>query len=96
MSAYRVILGSDAITDLDRLRRYDAVAVVDTIDRHLAIAPTRESRSRIKRLRGQAPADYRLRVGEYRVFYRVTGPDVHVLRVLHKDQTKRYYEEGTS
>jgi mRNA-degrading endonuclease RelE of RelBE toxin-antitoxin system len=96
MPTYRVILGSDAIGDLDRLRRYNAVAVLDTIDRHLTVAPMAEGRSRIKRLRGPAPADYRLRVGEYRVFYRVAGSDVHVLRVLHKDQTKRYYEEGAS
>ena len=96
MPVYRAVLGVDAITDLDRLRRYDAVAVLETVDRHLTVAPTGESRSRIKRLRGQAPADYRLRVGEYRVFYRIAGSDVHVLRVLHKDQTKRYYEEGTS
>jgi len=58
--------------------------------------PTRESKSRIKRLRGQQLADYRLRLGDYRVFYTVDEDQrrVDVLRVLHKQQTQEYYEEA--
>jgi len=84
-----------AVKDMDRLRKRDAVMVADGMEEHLSHGPTRESRSRIKRLRGISNPDYRLRAGDYRVFYNVdTGNrEVDVLRVLHKDQTRRYYEE---
>jgi mRNA interferase RelE/StbE len=43
---------------------------------HLRHGPTKLSKSRIKRLRGLEQPQYRLRVGETRVFYDVTetGP----------------------
>ena len=39
--------------------------------------------------------DYRLRVSDYRVFYVVDedARQVEVLRVMHKNQTRQYYEE---
>ena len=94
MARYSIQLKPDAVSDLDRMRRYDATAVLDGIENHLRFEPTKESRSRIKKLRGKSPADYRLRIGEWRVFYRMLGVEVRVLRVLHKEETKRFYEEG--
>jgi mRNA-degrading endonuclease RelE of RelBE toxin-antitoxin system len=46
-------------------------------------------------LRGISNPDYRLRVGDYRVFYVVDedARQVDVLRVMHKDQTLTYYKE---
>jgi len=93
MQRFRVILKPDAVRDLNRLRKYIATLVVDHIERHLRFDPARVSRSRIKRLRGPQPADYRLRVGAYRVFYRIAGEEVHVLRVMHKEETRDFYEE---
>ncbi|NOZ23989.1 MAG: type II toxin-antitoxin system RelE/ParE family toxin [Planctomycetes bacterium] len=60
-----------AIGDLDGLRKYDASQIADAMEKHLARQPTRESKSRIKRLRGISNPDYRLRVGDHRVFYNV-------------------------
>ena len=95
MSAYQIILKRSAVIDMDRLRTYDATQVADAIQEHLSHQPTRESRSRIKRLRGIDNPDYRLRVGDYRVFYTVddVGRQVQVLRVMHKRQAHSYYEE---
>ena len=93
MPRFRIILKPDAVQDLHRLTRYGATTILDHIERHLRFEPTRVSRSRIKRLRGPQPADYRLRVGAYRVFYRVVGDEVHVLRVMHKEETREFYGE---
>ena len=84
-----------AVSDLDRLRKFDAALVADAMDKHLAQAPERPSKSRIKRLRGLSNPDYRLRVGDFRVFYNIdeSADTVVVFRVLHKDQTRQYYEE---
>lgn len=84
-----------AVKDMDRLRKYDAAMVADGMENHLSDNPTKESKSRIKRLRGISNPDYRLRLDYYRVFYNVDNAKhtVDVLRILHKDQTHRYYEE---
>lgn len=63
------------------------------MERHLAFEPMKESKSRIKRLKGISDPDYRLRMGHYRVFYNVVGKRVDVLRVMHKKETYDYYEE---
>ena len=92
---YTIMLQRSAMADLDALRRYDAATVADAMERHLQQHPTKESRSRIKRLRGIGNPAYRLRVGDYRVFYTVdqSARRVVVLRVMHKEQTPAYYEE---
>jgi len=95
MDAYKILLKRSAIADLDALRKYDATRIADAMEKHLLHDPTQESKSRIKRLRGIRNPDYRLRVGDYRVFY-VVDEDarrVDVLRVMHKDQTLPYYKE---
>ena len=95
MAAYTIILKRSAIADLDGLRKYDATQIANAMERHLQHDPTKESKTRIKRLRGISNPDYRLRVGDYRVFYVVdeVARRVDVLRVMHKDQTLRYYKE---
>ena len=95
MGAYTIILKRSAIADLDALRKYDATQIANAMERHLQHDPTKESKSRIKRLRGISNPDYRLRVGDYRVFYMVDEDawQVDVLRVMHKDQTLTYYKE---
>jgi addiction module RelE/StbE family toxin len=95
MSAYTIILKRSAIADLDALRKYDVTQIANAMERHLQHDPTKESKSRIKRLRGISNPDYRLRVGDYRVFYVVDedARQVDVLRVMHKDQTLTYDKE---
>lgn len=56
----------------------------DAIERHLRKEPERTSKSRIKRLRGLKRPQYRLRVGQVRVFYDVVGGEVRVLGVVRK------------
>ena len=95
MRAYTIILKRSAIADLDALRKYDATQIANAMERYLQHDPTKESKSRIKRLRGISNPDYRFRVGDYRVFYVVDedARQVDVLRVMHKDQTLTYDKE---
>lgn len=95
MDDYEIILKSSAIDDLDKLRKYDATRIADAMEKHLGHTPLKQSKTRIKRLRGVSNPDYRLRVGEYRIFYNVDqgARRVSVLRVMHKDETRTYYEE---
>ena len=90
---YEVILKPAVVKDLDRIRQYDVVKILDAIDRHLVGEPRKESKRRIKRLRGKQPADYRLRVGDFRIFYAVEGTAIYILRVMRKRETNSYYKE---
>lgn len=95
MNKFEIILTQSAINDMDGLRKYDATEIADRMEKHLVHEPDKESRSRIKRLKGIKNPDFRLRVGTYRVFYTIDKAEhrVIVLRVMHKDQTHEYYKE---
>lgn len=75
---------------------YRRAQVRDALERLLRHEPTRASRSRIKRLRGLSQPQYRLRVGEVRVFYDVTREAVEVLAIVTKAEAARWLaEHGT-
>ena len=93
MTQYGIRLKPSAIRDMDRLKKHDATRIADGMEQHLAFEPMKESKSRIKRLKGISDPDYRLRIGDYRVFYNVVDDRVDVLRVMHKKETYGYYEE---
>jgi mRNA interferase RelE/StbE len=61
----------------------------------LRYAPTRASRSRIKRLRGLSRPQYRLRVGEVRVFYDIDipGEAVEILAIVTKSEAEQWLKE---
>jgi len=90
---FEIAVQAAALKQLRRLRRVAAVAILDGLDRYLRQEPDRPNRSRIKRLRGPQDATYRLRVGEYRVFYDVGKSVVTVVAVLHKRDSAAFYRE---
>lgn len=55
---------------------------------HLRYEPAKGSRSRIQRLRGLRGPQYRLRVGEVRVFYDVSGTTVEILAIVTKSEAE--------
>ena len=67
--------------------------VRDVIEKHLRHEPEKISKSRIKRLRGLSQPQYRLRVGEIRVFYDVVEQAVEVLAFVPKSQAADWLEE---
>lgn len=90
---YRILFSPEARDGYDRLGARDRAAVRDAIDRHLRHQPTATSRSRIKRLAGLEKPQYRLRVGEVRVFYDVAGDRVEVLGVVEKRRVAEWLGE---
>jgi mRNA interferase RelE/StbE len=90
---YEIVLSPQAIEDLHRLSARDRATVKNALEIHLRYEPTRLSRSRIKRLRGLAQPQYRLRVGELRVFYDVVEDEVEVLAILLKPMVEQWLKE---
>ncbi len=91
---FRIVFKPEARRQLKRVRRHDAVAIVDSIERYLQGEPERISKSSIKRLRGHQDATFRLRVYDYRVFYDVVEDRVEIVQVLHKSETPLFYKEA--
>ena len=82
--AYRITFSPEAREDYDTLRAVDRSAVRDAINQHLVDQPDRVSKSRIKRLRRMAKPEYRLGVGDLRVFYDILTEEVEVLGIVPK------------
>ncbi len=95
--AFDIVLAPEAARVLRKLPGHERALVKETIDRHLRHAPTKVSKSRIKRLRGLSQPQYRLRVGDIRVFYDVTETAVEVLAIFSKAEAKGWLaKKGTS
>ena len=94
---YEIVLAPDAAKAYRALPAYRRAEVRDALERHLRQQPTRTSKSRIKRLRGLSQPQYRLRVGEVRVFYDVTIKTVEILAIITKREAARWLtEHGTA
>ena len=81
---FEIFLAPEAVEDLKSLRANVRADIRTALETHLRHQPVKVSRSRIKRLRGLRQPQYRLRVGEIRIFYDVTGTTVQVLAIVTK------------
>jgi mRNA interferase RelE/StbE len=90
---FEILLSPDAGGRVAALPAHTRAEVRDGIELHLRHEPTKLSKSRIKRLRGLDRPQYRLRVGEIRVFYDVTETEVHVLAVVSKAEAQAWLDE---
>jgi mRNA interferase RelE/StbE len=85
-----IVLAPEAIEDLKSLKANLRAEIRAALESHLRHAPNKVSRSRIKRLRGLRKPQYRLRVGEVRIFYDVTQTTVEVLAIVTKSEARSW------
>jgi mRNA-degrading endonuclease RelE of RelBE toxin-antitoxin system len=95
MMEFEIEVTEEAERDLDEIRPYYRQQVLDGLEVYLRHAPTQESQTRIKRLRLLDSPAYRLRLGDFRVFYDMDEvlAAVTVLRVLSKEASLAYLSE---
>lgn len=89
-----IILAPEAVNDLRRLKAHIRAEVRDALERHLRHEPTKTSKSPIKRLRGLSRPQYRLRVGEIRIYYDVSICEVEVLAIVAKSQAEAWLRQA--
>lgn len=87
---FRIELDRGAERDLQQLPQAVQETVLLEIQRRLTTEPFKEIKTRIKRLSGLVPPLYRLRVGDYRAYYRIAGDRVVILAILHKKDSERW------
>jgi len=90
---YGIVFAPQAAQDLKRLQARLRAEVKDAVEKHLRHEPQKASKSRIKRLRGLARPQYRLRFGEIRVFYDITEEVVEVLAIITKADAAHWLAE---
>jgi mRNA interferase RelE/StbE len=90
---YEIVLAEVAVDDLANLRPNIRAEVRSQIEEHLRHQPTKVSKSRIKRLKGISRPQYRLRIGDVRVFYDVSDDVVEVLAVVAKSEANNWLEK---
>ena len=91
---FSIVVRPEATRRLKAMKRFYARAIVEAIERHLRDEPEKISRTSIGRLRGHQETVFRLRVGDYRVFYDVMDDRVEIVQILHKSETPAFYKEN--
>lgn len=91
---YEILLAPEATQDLKDLGAHARAALRGAIEKHLRHEPARTSKSRIRRLRGLARPQFRLRVGEVRVFYDVVENRVEVLAIVRMSDAEAWLERA--
>ena len=91
---FRIELAGGAERDLQQLPADVQRTVLHEIHRRLVAHPFREIKTRLKKLSGFVPVLYRLRVGDYRVYYRILSDRVVVLALLHKKDSDRWLKRS--
>jgi mRNA-degrading endonuclease RelE of RelBE toxin-antitoxin system len=87
---FDIILAPEAVEDLKGLKAALRTTVRAAIETHSRHEPRKTSRSRIKRLRGIDRPQYRLRVGDIRVFYDVSATRVEILAIVSKSEAETW------
>ena len=90
---YEILFAPEAVQDFKRLSARDRSIAREAIEKYLRYEPQRTSKSRIKRLRGISRPQFRLRVGEIRVFYDVVDPKVEILAIIPKSKAADWLKE---
>jgi mRNA interferase RelE/StbE len=94
--AYEIELVDSAVEDFRSLEARDQSTIKSALETHLRHEPTKESRSRIKRLRGLKQPQYRLRVDDFRVFYDVGAQTVTVLAIVLKSKAEEWLNKHSA
>jgi mRNA interferase RelE/StbE len=90
---FDIVVAPAAVATLKHLPTPVRTGVRHAIERHLTHEPRKTSKSRIKRLRGMSQPQYRLRVGDIRVFYDVSETEVQILAIVTKAEADAWLEE---
>jgi mRNA interferase RelE/StbE len=90
---FEIVLAPEAIEDLKGLKAKLRSEVRRALESYLRHQPKKTSRSRIKRLRGVSRPEFRLRVGEVRVFYDVSEGAVEVLAIVAKSEAQSWLSQ---
>jgi len=86
---FRVIYSRPAQREIESLEIDTALRIAGDIKTYLETSPLPFGKNRIKKLTGFHPPLYRMRSGDFRVYYRIISTDVVVLAVIRKKDSEK-------
>ncbi len=90
--AFAIEYSEESLNQLRELRAFERSAILGQIRQVLSTSPMQTRKARVKRLRQPAPTEYRLKVGEYRIFYDIVEDIVDIRQILSKTDSVPYLE----
>ena len=87
---FKIQFSPEAVRNLEDIPKEFAEKIVQDVERFLSEAPFRSIKTRIKKLQHMGPSLYCLRVGDYRVYYRIQEKMVLLLKIMHKKDSDRW------
>ena len=91
---YEIVLSSEAAQTYKAMGAHQKAEVRKAIELHLRHEPAKISRNRIKRLRGLSRPQYRLRVGEMRIYYDISNSTVEALAIIENPKSVEWLEKA--
>jgi mRNA-degrading endonuclease RelE of RelBE toxin-antitoxin system len=89
-STFSIELSEGAERDLEKLPLDAQRSILTEAKKWLRADPFREVKRRIKRLSAFNPPLYRLRIGDYRAYYRIVAERVVIIAILDKKESDRW------
>ena len=89
---HEIILSPAAIDHYNDLDAHYRSIVRDGIETHLRHEPGKVSKSRIKRLEDLTQPQFRLRIGDYRIFYDVEENNVYIFAIVPKSDADNWLQ----
>ncbi len=90
---FKVVLSPSAQRGIERHEAEDALQLVKDVKKYLETSPLPFGKTRIKKLTGFAPPLYRLRSGDFRVYYRIISKEVVILAITHKKDSEKFLKK---
>ncbi len=89
-SEFSITLSNAAAQNFRNLPTSFQQQILDALNKYLKQRPYLVTKTRIKVLQGFQPTMYRLRSGDYRIYYRIYQRSVLVLNIMHKKDSDRW------
>lgn len=86
---FRVLFSPHAQREIEELEVSDALQLTRDIKTYLETSPLPFGKTRIKKLADFTPPLYRLRSGDFRVYYRIVAKEVVILAITHKKDSEK-------
>ena len=87
---FSIVFGHSAQREIVELEIQDALRLARDIKTYLGRSPFPFGKTRIKKLTGFHPPLYRLRSGDYRVYYRIIFREIVILAITHKKDSEKH------
>jgi len=90
---FKVLFSPSAQKEIEKLEIDKALQLATDIKTYLEAFPFPLGKNRIRKLTNFDPPLYRLRSGDFRIYYRIHSKEVIILAVVHKKDSETFLKK---